>query len=198
MNYQDFIDLVNSHPNSVVLIEGTRKLPESDSPKLVQICKRLANDLPKARFRTGNAKGADEAFAMGIQMVDPSRLEYILPYPSHRKQKISECSTQVAVTEVSAETESIAVETTMDASPEYSSMLQNRDKVPKLKIKSQYILRDTIKVTGALDISLLPATVGIFYINTQDPMKGGTGHTMRVCRKLKVPVITQDEWMRWI
>ena len=45
--------------------------------------------------------------------------------------------------------------------------------------------------------SPVPATVGIFYVNRADPMKGGTGHTIRVCRKLGVPVAFQDEWRHW-
>ncbi len=33
--------------------------------------------------------------------------------------------------------------------------------------------------------------------NVVDPMKGGTGHTIRVCQRPGVPVVFQDEWMKW-
>ena len=58
----------------VVLIEGTRKLPTEDRPRLVEFAKELARLLPQLMFRTGNAPGADEAFAEGVRNVDPSRL----------------------------------------------------------------------------------------------------------------------------
>ena len=79
----------------------------------------------------------------------------------------------------------------------YDSMMARRDIVPQLKAKSCYILRDTIKVIGAKQLSLDPASIGIFYVKAIDPMNGGTGHTIRVCQKKGVPVVFQDEWMKW-
>jgi hypothetical protein len=61
-----------------------------------------------------------------------------------------------------------------------------------------YLLRDTIKVIGCEDLGLAPADFGIFYVRASDPMKGGTGHTIRVCRERGVPVLTQDQWMSWL
>lgn len=59
------------------------------------------------------------------------------------------------------------------------------------------LLRDTIKVV-VLEGELPGATVGIFYADVTDPMKGGTGHTIRVCRPNGVPVILQDDWVKWL
>ena len=60
------------------------------------------------------------------------------------------------------------------------------------------MLRDTLKVTGDASSGLRPASVGIFYVNEADPMKGGTGHTIRVCRHQGVPVIFQQSWKQWL
>jgi len=53
------------------------------------------------------------------------------------------------------------------------------------------------KVTGIPEAGFTKADFGIFYTNPTDPMKGGTGHTIRVCQKLGVPVAFQGSWMRW-
>ncbi|MBI5048963.1 MAG: hypothetical protein HZB54_08465 [Deltaproteobacteria bacterium] len=62
-----------------------------------------------------------------------------------------------------------------------------------LKAKSRYILSDTIKAAKAEDFCMMPADIGISYVNTADPMKGGKGHTIRVCMKQWIPVIDQRE-----
>lgn len=198
MDYLEFLNFTQKYNRPVILIEGTRTLPDSDRPKLIKLGKKLAIDLPTAIFRTGNAKGSDEAFAEGVQQIDPNRLEYVLPYQNHRKDKIPKQSFRLSLPDILEIAKEQAIYITINSSPSYSSLLALQDKNPRLKAKARYILRDTIKVTGAIGSSLMPATVGIFYVNADDPMKGGTGHTIRVCKKLSIPVIMQDEWMTWI
>ena len=197
MNYSDFEKLVHDNERPVILIEGTRALPAEDREKLVSLAAALAKDFREAIFRTGNAEGSDEAFAEGVNSVDPARLQYVLPYPGHRKKKIPSTSYQFAGSEVSRVAEKHAVYVTNESSPKYATMLEKRDTVPSLKSKSQYIIRDTLKVTGADEEGLAPATVGIFHVNAADPMQGGTGHTIRVCQNQGVPTVFQDEWMNW-
>ena len=48
-----------------------------------------------------------------------------------------------------------------------------------------------------MDRWAVPARFGLFYVNAADPMKGGTGHTIRVCRRQGVPVAFQEDWMGW-
>lgn len=62
------------------LVEETRELPEKDAGKLTAFAKWMAETYPQAIFRTGNADGADMAFANGVAQVDPTRIEYVLPY----------------------------------------------------------------------------------------------------------------------
>jgi hypothetical protein len=197
MNYEQFHRLVSASQRPVILLEGTRALPEHDCATLTELGRALAEKYPHARFRTGNAEGADEAFAEGVKAVDPSRLEYILPYARHRKEKVDASSYQLSLAEVPHAAETRAVYHTAQASPEYATMIEKRHLVPLLRAKSRYILRDTVKVIGAAEASLAAATAGIFYINAAELAKGGTGHTMRVCRNHAVPVVTQAEWMTW-
>ena len=37
----------------------------------------------------------------------------------------------------------------------------------------------------------------LFYVWLDDPMEGGTGHTIRVCHQEGVPVAFQDSWTQW-
>lgn len=181
----------------VILLEGTRALPVGDAAKLEAVARRLAEAFPQARFRTGNAEGADAAFARGVAAVDPARLEYVLPYGGHRKNALATKSYQITLTDLPKVAEERAARDTAEASPAYGSMLAKREKVPSVGAKARYLLRDTLKVTGAPENGLPPATVGLFYVNAADPMKGGTGHTIRVCRRRGVPVAFQAEWMGW-
>lgn len=197
MNFKHFHRLVSASQRPVILLEGTRALPDQDRATLTGFGQALAEKYPHARFRTGNAEGADEAFAEGVKAVDPSRLEYVLPYARHRKEKMDASSYQFSLAEVPHAAEERAVYHTTKASPEYATMIEKRHLVPLLRAKSRYILRDTVKVIGAAEAGLAPATAGIFYVNAAEPAKGGTGHTVRVCRNHAVPVAMQAEWTTW-
>jgi hypothetical protein len=59
------------------------------------------------------------------------------------------------------------------------------------------LVRDTLKVTGSSYGDLAPATVGLFYVRPGNPLQGGTGHTIRVCRDQGVPVALQADWLLW-
>lgn len=121
--YNAFHKLVFGHPRPVILIEGTRELPADDRPRLVAFARWLAQTYPHATFRTGNAKGADEAFAEGVECIDPARLEYVLPYAGHRKKAAPSPARRVALDAMPSMAEKKAAYTTEQASPEYASLL---------------------------------------------------------------------------
>ncbi len=198
MNYDEFQALVRGSSSPVVLLEGTRKLPDADRASLVALGAKLARDLPEVRFRTGNAPGSDEAFAEGVCSVDRSRLQLVLPYREHRLRHIAEGTYRIGLDELPRVAEEQAIRETYRASPGYESLLEKRERIPKLKAQSGYLVRDTVKVIGVPESDLRPATVGIFYVNAQAPMTGGTGHTIRVCQTNEVPVVFQEHWMAWL
>ncbi|HEY5500271.1 MAG TPA: hypothetical protein VIK20_07815 [Bacteroidales bacterium] len=72
-------------------------------------------------------------------------------------------------------------------------VLGHRDHIT---LKAAYIIRDTIKVLGTDKIK--PATFGIFYDDLKNPIQGGTGHTMQVCRLNGIPIIDQSIWFEWL
>lgn len=197
MTCDDFKRIISAVDSPVVLLEGTRKLAGGDADCLHKFGRCLAETFPAVVFRTGNADGADRAFARGVGEVDESRIEYVLPYKGHRAKKLCEDSYRIALDELPEGAEESVVAASLTASPKYASLMASKDRIRKLRAKANYILRDTMKVTGANNIDLRPASAGIFYVNTEDPMLGGTGHTIRVCREQGVPVAFQDAWMGW-
>lgn len=194
----EFSALVGSFQRPVILLEGTRRLPPDISPSLVRLAEKLTRDFPQAVFRSGNAEGADSAFAEGVLCVDARRLEVVLPYTGHRRKHVPAEAQTFALSDLPHLAEKTAEYTTKQASPDYGDLLDKRARVPALKMKSNYLLRDTLKVAGAAELNLAPASLGIFYVNPDNPDKGGTAHTIRVCQHLGVPIVDQFVWMNWI
>lgn len=198
MNYAQFSNLLSNADSPVVLLEGTRELRAQRAPDLISLAAHLARAFPHARFRTGNAKGADEAFAAGVASVDAGRLEFVLPYAGHRSRQRPPESSATAIDDIPSAQVREVVEATVAASPQYVRVAVNyrqRGTHPRQHAAAQLILRDTLKVTGADDMP--PPVAGIFYVHAADPERGGTGHTMRVCRAQGVPVINQFQWLDW-
>jgi hypothetical protein len=185
----------------VLLVEGIRALPDGDRGAVVAMGRMLAMRLPQAVFRSGNAEGADSAFAEGVCAVDPGRMEYVLPSESMGRTRRHPGGRVVALDQLPRTAAGPIGEYTAKASPELKGLVRayrSRGRRGPLGGKALYVLRDTLKVVGALRAGLAPATAGIFYVNEADPMAGGTGHTIRVCRERKVPVVVQGVWRGWL
>lgn len=180
----------------VILLEGTRALPPGMDAVLTRFSAKLAEMIPHGIFRSGNAPGSDDAFSRGVEAIAPERLEQFLPTTKHRPATLHPAARVLALDALTLKVaEEIAIET-VAGSPKYASMIKNR-LVPKLKTKSDYLMRDTLKVTGDGKM-FAPANVGIFFINPDNPDGGGTGHTIAVCRKRgTVLIYTQHEWLHW-
>ncbi len=87
MHFDEFSALISNASAPVILMEGRRSLPETSARRARRIASRLAGRFHHLRFRSGNATGADEAFAAGIIESAPERLEIIAPYASHRRHE---------------------------------------------------------------------------------------------------------------
>ena len=195
MTLEDFIKNYDFE-NSIVLLEGKRKVLEKDREKLIQLGKSLASQTTKMIFRSGNAPGADQYFSEGVAAVDNSRLQVITPYAGHRKKtNLAYDTIDVCALNIPEEPEIIMYskknKKTEDLIDKY--VAGGRDKI---SIKAAYIIRDTVKVLGAKNIK--PATFGIFYDDLLNPKSGGTGHTMNVCEENNIPVVNQSIWFEWI
>lgn len=195
MTFQSFVNQYD-FTGAVILLEGKRAVLPQDEAAVQEIGRLLAATMQLARFRSGNAPGSDALFAAGVSAVDAARMEVIVPYSGHRKAS-SKGYLIHALDELD-----------LAAEPEvvyHSRQHRNAEKFVDRYVdgardgnamKAAYIIRDTVKVTGATGIA--PATFGIFYDDLAKPGTGGTGHTMSVCREAGVPLIDQRVWMKWL
>ncbi len=198
MTCAELSNLLSGAGAPVVLLEGTRGLPVHQAPFLTALAAHLARAFPHARFRTGNARGSDAAFAAGVASVDAARLEFVLPYATHRSRERPAESPSTAMDDIPSPRMQELVDATLAASPQYERVAVNYREGkthPRQRATAQLILRDTLKVTGT--DTMPPPVAGIFYIHAADPDRGGTGHTMRVCRARGVPIINQFAWLEW-
>jgi hypothetical protein len=183
--------------NTLILLEGKRNVLEADKEKLIQFGRFLATNLPNAKFRSGNADGADFYFSQGVLQVAPDRLQVITPYDNHR-QKANNAYETISLDQIDLLKE-----------PEVVYQSKNNKKTKSLidkyvagakdrfAIKAAYIIRDTVKVTGT-NSGIPPVNFAFFYDDELNPKTGGTGHTMEVCDINEVPYLTQSVWVKWI
>ena len=183
--------------NAIILLEGKRNVLENDTEKLIQLGRILAQNLPLATFRSGNADGADFYFSQGVLEVAPERLQVITPYNNHR-QKQNNAYKTISLDEINLVNEEAVVyqsknnKKTKSLIDKYVGGAKDR-----FSIKAAYIIRDTVKVTGTQS-GVAPTTFAFFYDDEKNPKTGGTGHTMEICELNKVPYLTQKVWMEWL
>jgi hypothetical protein len=184
------------NPGAIVLLEGKRNVAEEDKANLTLLGKLLAEKSTHILFRSGNASGADLYFSQGVAQIDSNRLQIITPYSNHR-QKQSQTYNSVSMDDINM-VEEPAVLYQSKSNKKMDKLVDQyvAGKKDRFSIKAAYIIRDTVKVIGTKDIP--PATFGIFYDDLSDPGKGGTGHTMNVCRMNEVPLIDQKTWLDWL
>jgi hypothetical protein len=195
MTLNEFINRFDNE-NSIILLEGKRKVLEKDKYKLIALGKMLASLSKKMIFRSGNADGSDQLFSEGVRSVDYERLQVITPYSGHR-QRNNHAYETISLDDINIASEpEVVYESKRNKKMEklidqYVSGDKNR-----YSIKAAYIIRDTIKAIGTEYIK--PATFGIFYDDLGNSMNGGTGHTMSVCLQNNIPIITQETWFKWL
>ena len=195
MILKEFIDKYD-FPGAVVLLEGKREVKDEDKGKLIALGRLLTFSTTNMIFRSGNADGADYFFSQGVAEVNPQRLEVITPYAGHRA-KANKAAVTIPLDEIDLlnEPEIAALskrnKKTERVMKDYLAGIRNR-----YTIKAAYIIRDTVKVTGASGIK--PATFALFYDDINNPGKGGTGHTMNICRIKNVGLADQKIWLNWL
>jgi hypothetical protein len=189
-----FCDL---YQNGIILLEGKRNVIEEDKIKLIAIGKLLAEEMPNATFRSGNADGSDYFFSQGVASVNPNQLQVVTPYSNHRK-KYNLAETVYPLDTIDLLNEPQVIYQSKNHKGTASLVAKYVDGVKNAyTIKGAYIIRDTIKVLGT-NSGILPISVGIFYEDLTNPMQGGTGHTQRVCLESKIPLLNQETYFSWL
>ncbi len=197
MTFSEFTALVERHPAGVILLEGRRTIAAGDAALATSAGKLLATRFPHLRFRSGNAEGTDEAFAEGVAGVDPTRLQIVAPYASHRKRVRYPAAHYDSPETMSLVQDEEVAYKTITASPQNKRLIEKRADNGRLAAKAAYLIRDTMKVTG--HSAAFPKPIcALFHIDPADPMDGGTGHTVRLCAQEGVPYVFQTAWHGWL
>ena len=200
MTLEKFIRLFDKE-GCIVLLEGKRDVLENDKNRLVEIGRLLVANTKHCIFRSGNADGADKYFKEGIMSIDPKRFQAIVPFNDHMKSVKEEPG---LYERISLDSINLANEPQIlyesKRNKKQKGLVESYEKGvdPRNAIKGAYIVRDTVKVTGAPSQGILPAYFGFFYDDLKNPKSGGTGHTMMVCENQMVPYIDQKIWGEWI
>lgn len=195
MTFKEFVSQFDKD-NSIVLLEGKRIVSDTDKEKLTALGKLLASKTIRMTFRSGNADGSDQLFSDGVTTIDNKRLQVIIPYSGHR-QKTNKAYYTISLDDINfaADREVILQSKNNKKTEKLIDQFASGDK-NHYTIKAAYIIRDTIKAIGTNEIK--PATFGIFYDDLENPMTGGTGHTMKVCEQNNIPIINQEVWFKWL
>lgn len=195
MDFKTFISEYDKE-GFIVLLEGKRDVKEEDKDKLTSLGKLLSTHTQHMIFRSGNAPGADEYFSEGVTSLDKKRLQVVVPYSGHR-QRTNSAGETFALDEMDiASDPEILLQSKMNKKTEKLVDKYAEGGRDRFSMKAAYIIRDTIKALGTS--TLAPANLGIFYDDLENPMSGGTGHTMNVCLQNNIPVIDQKTWMKWL
>ena len=195
MTLQDFIT-THDRPGAITLLEGKRSVAPEDAPKLRSLGRMLAERTLHMQFRSGNAKGADHHFSLGVADVNAARLQVVVPYTSHRNaSNLAARTYSLDDVDLLQEPELVyATRETRSMASLVDGYVSGKRGMPYLK--ASYLLRDTAKVLGARGIP--PAGFAIFYDDLAAPGQGGTGHTMRVCVAHGIPMVDQRSWFSWL
>src|SRR3989338_5427230 len=86
--YDSFVNLIQKAESPVVLLEGSRDVPLEIQGRMERLAVQLMRTFPHLIARSGNADGSDQAWARGVNSVDPKRLHLILPAPNYKAKAI--------------------------------------------------------------------------------------------------------------
>jgi len=196
--YAEFERLISAAKQPVVLLEGSRNAPIEIQSRMEQLAAHLMRSFPSLIARTGNADGSDQAWARGVNRVDPKRLQLVLPVPHYKAETIAAANEVAVLQEVPPEDYGAARALTREHY-EYGASKGPAAYDPLPPFKKTYLDRDALKVLGHTNYSgkRQKATTALFYLNPNKRNGGGTGHTLRLCEAQRVPYFLAEDWLSW-
>jgi hypothetical protein len=185
-------------PIPVVALVGKREVPTNEQQHLIEMGRKLAQILPNAIFRSGNAKGADSLFASGVNTIDRERLSLFLPYSKHRtKQTVGHVTYELDQLNLATEYNLVAAARTHFTTRHHVDNYLRGDR-DRFTMKIAYIFRDVWMILGSETIPIPRASAVIYYDDLNNPLSGGTGFTVKLAKSKFIPTFNQREWMDWL
>ena len=196
--HAEFVRIISVAKQPVVLLEGSRNAPATIQARMEQLAAHLMRTFPSLIARTGNAEGSDQAWARGVNRIDPKRLQLVLPVPHYKAESIAAANEVAVLQEVPPEDYGPAKALTREHY-EYGSSKGPAAYDPLPPFKKTYLDRDALKVLGHTNYSgrRQKATTALFYLDPNKSNGGGTGHTLRLCEAQRVPYFLAEDWLSW-
>jgi len=133
---------------------------------------------------------------MQLVLIITFLLQVITPYTGHRK-KTNQAYETVSLDNIDmASDHEIVYQSKIDKKNNKLIDRYVSGERDRFAIKAAYLIRDTVKAIGTDEIG--PATFGLFYDDLENPLAGGTGHTMKVCKENDIPILNQEAWFKWL
>lgn len=173
--YDAFVQLIQKADRPVVLLEGSRDVPLEFQGQMEQLAARLMRTFPHLVARSGNADGSDQAWARGVNSVDPKRLDLVLPVPNYKGKRIETGNQALSLAEAPPYDAQAAKALTREHYVSGSNMGGTAyDGLPAYK--KTYLDRDALKVLGWGDYrnKRCKAMAALFYLNPNKKHGGGT------------------------
>ena len=148
---------------------------------------------PNAMFRAGNAPGVDQAFQLGVNFVDPTRLTLCLPWPGFEPRSIVEPAdwTYDATSSVQSAGNTV-LDIKLHGEARHWQLAQDAEwgYWERLGPAAQKLYcRNAMIVDGC--------TVLLAWPDVSKKGWGGTGHTMRCAEVLDIPVYLLEYSWWW-
>lgn len=196
----DVIKYLSQFKKPYVALEGSREITHEVSEKMENIAKILVTTLPNLIVRSGNADGADVAWAKGVNSVAPERLELFVPQKKVPKKNIVPGNRVITISDINPDFWEYARNLSCDNYLSPNGKRSGKAAWDRVKTYMQdYLIRDVFKVTGVPlgKEKSIQVHIALLYINEKKKSGGGTGHTMRICKSLGVPVVEYDVWKNY-
>ena len=196
----DVIKYLSQFKKPYAALEGSRSITHEVAEKMEKIAKILVTTLPNLIVRSGNAVGSDIAWAKGVNSVAPERLELFVPQKKAPKKHIISGNRVITMSDINPDYLEYARNVSCENYLSTDGRRSGKTAWDKLRPYQQiYLIRDVFKVTGVPlgNETPIKTHIALLYINTKKKNGGGTGHTMRICKSLGVPVVEYDVWKNY-
>jgi hypothetical protein len=194
MDLNASLDILKNLDNPIIMVIGKRKILAKDTSAIVTFGRHLAERLPRATFRTGNAPGADRLFMQGISEVDASRLTLFIPFDSHAKPKQDIEILSLEQLDLEKEPQIVASARTNPKTGHHVDPYLN-GKRDRFTMKISYIFRDVWMVLGSESLPNQKADAVFYYDDLESPLEGGTGFTVKLAMRHQILCRNQRHWM---
>jgi hypothetical protein len=156
---------------------GSRDL----TPAQREVCVKLGYFLATQGWilHTGNAQGADQAFAEGANLVDPKAVRLFLPWRSYEAAAVRDGNQVFSLEQYSPQQIDVLNEEAAQYHPAWDRLKQGGQKL---------MMRNGLIIAPTAHLVRHPVAV-VLAFPSQKPGGGGTGQGMRLAESYGLPVV---------